>query len=125
MGKALALTVREEFGTSVQDFDVVVPVPETAYVSSLALAQALKVPFAFGLTKNRYSPRSFIVPGCKERLKAVNRKFGSIESHFKDKNVLIVDDSIVRGGTSREIVTMAREAGAARVVFASASPAIR
>jgi amidophosphoribosyltransferase len=126
MGLALADTIIQKLGPNLNDqIDAVIPVPETGYVSALALASRLNVPLALGLVKNTYCHRSFIVPTAEGRLKAVRRKLNTVRREFVGKNVLIVDDSIVRGGTSREIIKMAREAGAKKVIFASSSPAIR
>ncbi|KAF2720003.1 Amidophosphoribosyltransferase [Polychaeton citri CBS 116435] len=126
MGHALAQTALEELGADTCfQIDAVVPVPDSGYVSALALSQSLNIPLALGLVRNQYCQRTFILPGHEKRLKAVRRKLSPVASEFAGRNVLIVDDSIVRGSTSREIVRMARKAGARKVVFASSSPAIR
>lgn len=105
--------------------DVVVPVPDTSRPSALEMAKVLGVSYREGFIRNRYIGRTFIMPGQAIRKKSVRQKLNVMAMEFKDKNVLIVDDSIVRGTTSREIVQMAREAGARKVYFASAAPAVR
>lgn len=125
MGMALAQTCLRRLRKQAEEIDVVIPVPETSYVSAVELAKGLGKPLSLGLVKNRYSNRSFILPNQGQRIKAIQRKLSAVEDEIRGKNVLIVDDSIVRGSTSSEIVAMARRAGAAKVVFASASPAIR
>jgi amidophosphoribosyltransferase len=107
------------------DIDVVIPIPDTGRTSAIPLAHDLGVKYREGFIKNRYIPRTFIMPGQSVRKKSVRQKLNAIELEFKDKNVLLVDDSIVRGTTSREIIQMAREAGAKRVYFASAAPPVR
>ena len=107
------------------DIDVVIPIPDTSRVSAQVLAHRLDVKFREGLIKNRYIGRTFIMPGQSVRKKSVRQKLNAIELEFKDKNVLLVDDSIVRGTTSCEIIQMAREAGAKNVYIASAAPPVR
>lgn len=107
------------------DIDVVIPIPDSSRPAALPLANALGVAYREGFVKNRYIPRTFIMPGQSIRKKSVRQKLNAIELEFKDKNVLLVDDSIVRGTTSSEIVQMAREAGAKRVYVASAAPPVR
>ncbi len=107
------------------DIDVVIPIPDTSRVSAQVIAYELGVKFREGLMKNRYIGRTFIMPGQSMRKKSVRQKLNAISLEFKDKNVLLVDDSIVRGTTCRQIIDMAREAGARKVYFASASPAVR
>jgi amidophosphoribosyltransferase len=105
--------------------DVVIPIPESSRPSAMQLAQLLGIPYREGFVKNRYVGRTFIMPGQAVRKKSVRQKLNVIGSEFKGRNVLLVDDSIVRGTTSREIVQMAREAGARRVYLASAAPPVR
>ena len=123
MGEKLAekiLRERPDHG-----IDAVIPIPDTARTAASALAGALGVPFREGFVKNRYIGRTFIMPGQGERVKSVRRKLNAIPLEFNKKNVLLVDDSIVRGTTSRQIIQMAREAGAKNVYFASAAPPVR
>jgi amidophosphoribosyltransferase len=105
--------------------DVVIPIPETARTCALQTAHFLDVPFREGFVKNRYIARTFIMPGQAKRKKSVRLKLNTIRREFEGKNVLLVDDSIVRGTTANEIVQMAREAGAKKVFFCSAAPPIR
>lgn len=107
------------------DIDVVIPIPESSRPSALQLANRLGISFREGFVKNRYVGRTFIMPGQQLRRKSVRQKLNAIEIEFRGKNVLLVDDSIVRGTTSREIVQMAREAGANKIYFASAAPPVR
>lgn len=107
------------------DIDVVIPVPDTARTAALELANHLGVHYREGFIKNRYIARTFIMPGQMQRNRSVRQKLNAIGLEFKDKNVLIVDDSIVRGTTSGQIVQLAREAGAKKVYFASAAPPVR
>src|SRR5207253_1081730 len=108
-----------------QDIDVVIPIPDSSRPSALELANSLGLKYREGFVKNRYIGRTFIMPGQAIRRKTVRQKLNPIGMEFKDQVVLLVDDSIVRGTTSREIVQMAREAGARKVYFASASPPVR
>jgi len=108
-----------------QDIDSVIPIPDTSRTAASSLANELGVPMREGFVKNRYIGRTFIMPGQAIRRKSVRQKLNPMGIEFKDKVVLLVDDSIVRGTTSREIVSMAREAGARKVYFASASPPVR
>jgi amidophosphoribosyltransferase len=105
--------------------DAVIPIPDSSRPSALELATRLGVPFREGFVKNRYIGRTFIMPGQASRRKSVRQKLNAISQEFRGKNVMLVDDSIVRGTTSREIIQMARDAGAKKVYFASASPPVR
>ncbi len=107
------------------DIDVIIPIPDSSRPSALQLANHLGVDFREGFVKNRYVGRTFIMPGQQQRRKSVRQKLNAISVEFRGKNVLLVDDSIVRGTTSREIVQMAREAGAQKIYFASAAPPVR
>ncbi len=106
------------------DIDVVIPIPDTSRTSALQLANLLGVKYREGFIKNRYIGRTFIMPGQKQRKKSVRQKLNAIDLEFRDKNVLLVDDSIVRGTTSKQIIQMARDAGANKVYFASAAPPV-
>jgi amidophosphoribosyltransferase len=123
MGEQLAKKIRGM--PEANDIDVVIPIPDSSRPSALQLANTLGVTYREGFVKNRYIGRTFIMPGQALRKKSVRQKLNPIGMEFKDKVVLLVDDSIVRGTTSREIVQMAREAGAKKVYFASASPPVR
>jgi amidophosphoribosyltransferase len=107
------------------EIDVIIPIPESSRPSAMQCAQLLGIPYREGFVKNRYVGRTFIMPGQGVRKKSVRQKLNVITSEFKGRNVLLVDDSIVRGTTSREIVQMAREAGAKKVYLASAAPPVR
>lgn len=107
------------------DIDVVIPIPDSSRPSAMEMAHCLGLPYREGFVKNRYIGRTFIMPGQSVRRKSVRQKLNTISQEFKGKNVLLVDDSIVRGTTSREIVLMAREAGASKVYLASAAPPVR
>lgn len=123
MGEKLADKIRREFPE--HDIDVVIPIPDTSRTAALALATSLGVNYREGFIKNRYIGRTFIMPGQKLRKKSVRQKLNVIDIEFRDKNVLLVDDSIVRGTTSQQIVEMARDSGARKVYFASAAPPVR
>ncbi len=107
------------------DIDVVMPIPETSCTAALPMAHRLSVKYREGLVKNPYIGRTFIMPRQDERAHSVRRKFNTVQLEFQDKNVLLVDDSIVRGTTTQQIVQMAREAGARNVYLASAAPPVR
>mgnify|MGYP000582497411 CR=1 FL=1 len=123
MGESLAEKIKREWKDL--KIDVVIPIPDTSRPSALQLANALNVTYREGFIKNRYIGRTFIMPGQALRKKSVRQKLNPIGMEFKGKNVLLVDDSIVRGTTSFEIVQMAREAGARKVYMASAAPPVR
>jgi amidophosphoribosyltransferase len=123
MGEHLAGKIRRQHPDL--RIDVVIPVPDTSRPCALQLATSLGVAYREGFVKNRYIGRTFIMPGQTVRRKSVRQKLNAMALEFRDKNVLIVDDSIVRGTTSREIVQMARESGASKVFFASAAPPVR
>jgi amidophosphoribosyltransferase len=123
MGRKLAEKIQREWLP--HDIDVVIPIPDTSRTAAIALAQDLKVTYCEGFVKNRYIGRTFIMPGQKLRRGSVRMKLNAIKAEFNGKNVLLVDDSIVRGTTSKEIVQMARDAGAKKVYFASAAPEVR
>jgi len=123
MGQALARKILNEWPD--HDIDVVIPVPDTSRTSALPLAYDLSVKYREGFIKNRYIGRTFIMPGQEQRKRSVRQKLNAIDLEFRNKNVLLVDDSIVRGTTSRQIIQMARDAGARKVYFASASPPVR
>ena len=123
MGEYLADQIRK--GMPAGEIDVVMPIPDSSRPAALELANQLGVPYREGFIKNRYIGRTFIMPGQAVRKKSVRQKLNAISVEFKGKTVLLVDDSIVRGTTSREIVQMAREAGAKKVIFASAAPPVR
>src|SRR5258705_6966941 len=107
------------------EIDVVIPIPESSRPSAMPLAKVIGKPYREGFLKNRYVGRTFIMPGQGARKKSVRQKLNAIGLEFKNRNVLLVDDSIVRGTTSKEIVQMAREAGARKVYLASAAPPVR
>ena len=123
MGEKLAAKIEREWGGV--DIDVIIPIPDTSRTAALQLSYKLDIVYREGFIKNRYIGRTFIMPGQAERKKAVRQKLNAIDLEFKGKNVLLVDDSIVRGTTSKQIIQMAREAGANKVYFASAAPPVR
>ncbi|KAJ8480714.1 hypothetical protein ONZ45_g15561 [Pleurotus djamor] len=125
MGDALADEVQRVLSENNLSVDVVIPVPDTSRVAALNLAQKLKLPYREGFIKNRYVGRTFIMPGQQMRKKNVRRKLNAMALEFADKNVLLVDDSIVRGTTSKEIIQMAKDVGAKKVIVASCAPPIR
>ena len=123
MGEKLAEKIQRE--RPGHDIDVVIPIPDSSRTSALSVAHMLGVKYREGFIKNRYIGRTFIMPGQEMRKRSVKRKLNAIDLEFRDKVVLLVDDSIVRGTTSQQIIDMAREAGARKVYFASASPPVR
>jgi amidophosphoribosyltransferase len=123
MGEKLAQKILKQYPD--HDIDVVIPIPDTSRTSALQAAYTLNRPFREGFIKNRYIARTFIMPGQATRKKSVRLKLNTIKSEFAGRNVLLVDDSIVRGTTAHEIVQMARDAGARKVYFSSAAPPIR
>lgn len=122
MGEKLAKKILKKYPD--HDIDVVIPIPDTSRSSALELANTLGVRYREGFMKNRYIGRTFIMPGQKQRKSSVKQKLNAMDLEFKNRNVLLVDDSIVRGTTSGQIVKMARDAGANKVYFASASPQV-
>ena len=123
MGEALAKKIARCWPD--HDIDVVIPIPDTSRTAALELAHSLGLKYREGFIKNRYIPRTFIMPGQQMRKRSVRQKLNAIDLEFKDKSVLLVDDSIVRGTTSGQIIRMARAAGARKVYFASAAPPVR
>lgn len=122
-GQRLAERLLESWAD--HDIDVVIPIPDSGRIAALQMAKTLNLPYREGFVKNRYVGRTFIMPGQALREKSVRRKLNAIENEFKGKNVLLVDDSIVRGTTSAQIIEMARDVGASKVYFASAAPPVR
>jgi amidophosphoribosyltransferase len=125
MGEHLAARILQHYSQHDHDIDVVIPIPDTGRTAAIPLAHQLDVKFREGFVKNRYIGRTFIMPGQQERKKSVRQKLNVIELEFRDKNVLLVDDSIVRGTTTQQIIQMARDAGAKKVYIASAAPPLR
>jgi amidophosphoribosyltransferase len=123
MGEKLAQKIQRDWPD--HDIDVVIPIPDTSRTAALQMANKLGVKYREGFIKNRYIGRTFIMPGQKMREKSVKQKLNAISLEFEGKNVLLVDDSIVRGTTSEQIIQMARDAGAKKVYFASAAPPVR
>ncbi|MFL6646540.1 MAG: amidophosphoribosyltransferase [Sulfurifustaceae bacterium] len=123
MGEKLAAKIKREWRDL--DIDVVIPIPDTSRTAALQMAYELDIKYREGFIKNRYIGRTFIMPGQAQRASSVRQKLNPIDLEFRGKNVLLVDDSIVRGTTSAQIVEMAREAGARKVYFASAAPPVR
>jgi amidophosphoribosyltransferase len=123
MGELLAEKIKRQ--RPEHDIDVVIPIPDTSRTSALQVAQLLGVKYREGFIKNRYIGRTFIMPGQEQRAKSVRNKLNAIDLEFRGKNVLLVDDSIVRGTTSAQIIDVARDAGAKAVYFASAAPPVR
>jgi amidophosphoribosyltransferase len=122
-GKRLAERILEQWPD--HDIDAVIPVPDSGRIAALQMANTLNLPYREGFVKNRYVGRTFIMPGQALREKSVRRKLNAIEHEFSGKNILLVDDSIVRGTTSQQIIEMARDVGAKKVYFASAAPPVR
>jgi amidophosphoribosyltransferase len=123
MGNRLATTIETHMDQG--DIDVVMPIPDSSRPAAMQVAQKLGIEYREGFYKNRYVGRTFIMPGQAQRKRSVRQKLNAMGTEFKGKNVLIVDDSIVRGTTSKEIVEMARAAGANKVTFTSAAPPVR
>jgi amidophosphoribosyltransferase len=123
MGEKLANKILREWPN--HDIDVVIPIPDTSTTSAMEMALRLGISLRHGFVKNRYIGRTFIMPGQHLRKKSVRSKLNAIDLEFNGKNVLLVDDSIVRGTTSQQIIQMARDAGAKKVYFASAAPPVR
>ena len=123
MGDRLADTIATHMDKG--DIDVVMPIPDSSRPAAMQVAQKLGIEYREGFYKNRYVGRTFIMPGQAQRKKSVRQKLNAMGTEFKGKNILIVDDSIVRGTTSKEIVEMARAAGANKVTFTSAAPPVR
>jgi len=123
MGDSLAETIKKH--VSLGDIDVVMPIPDSSRPAAMQVAKQLGIEYREGFFKNRYVGRTFIMPGQSLRKRSVRQKLNAMSTEFKNKNVLIVDDSVVRGTTSQQIVQMARSAGANKVTFTSAAPPIR
>lgn len=124
MGEKLANKIRRDWGDD-HGIDVVMPIPDTSRTAAIELANRLNIKYREGFMKNRYIGRTFIMPGQNQRKKSVRQKLNPIDLEFRGKNVLLVDDSIVRGTTCKEIIQMARDAGARQVFFASAAPPVK
>ena len=125
MGDLLAETAKKELAKAGIVVDVVIPVPDTSRVAALQCAQHLGIPYREGFVKNRYVGRTFIMPGQTQRRQNVRKKLNAMPIEFKDKVVMLVDDSIVRGTTSKEIIQMAKEVVAKKVICASCAPPVR
>ncbi len=123
MGRVLARKIAREWAD--HDIDVIIPIPDTSRTAALDMANELNVTYREGFIKNRYIGRTFIMPGQAVRRRSVRQKLNPIELEFRDKNVLLVDDSVVRGTTSQQIIQMSRDVGANKVYFASAAPPVR
>src|SRR5690606_24310091 len=123
MGERLAATIRRQLPLG--DIDVVMPVPDSARPSAMQTARSLGIEYREGFHRNVYVGRTFIMPGQARRKQGVRQKLNAMSSEFRGKNVLIVEDSVIRGTTSREIIEMARRSGANKVIFASAAPPVR
>ncbi|MBE8215068.1 MAG: amidophosphoribosyltransferase [Endozoicomonadaceae bacterium] len=123
MGKQLAKQILKTI--PIEDIDVVIPIPDSGRPAALEVSRELKLPYREGFVKNRYIGRTFIMSEQSERISSVRRKLNAMKTEFKDKNILLVDDSIVRGTTCKQLIELARESGAKKVYFCSASPPIR
>ena len=123
MGDRLAATIAKH--VDVSQIDVVMPIPDSSRPSAMQVARKLGIEYREGFYKNRYVGRTFIMPGQATRKKSVRQKLNAMSTEFQGKNVLLIDDSIVRGTTSKQIIQMARDAGAKSVIFASAAPPVR
>jgi amidophosphoribosyltransferase len=121
MGELVSTQVKEKNW----DIDVVMPVPDSARSTALQIATSMGVPYREGIVKNRYIGRTFIMPGQNVRKKSIRFKLNTIELEIRDKNILLVEDSIVRGNTAKKIIQLLRESGAKKVYFVSAAPALR
>jgi len=125
MGEALAHNIAKYHASLLETIDVVIPVPDSARISALRASYILQKPYCEGLIKNAYVGRTFIMPSQQERQKTLKMKLNTIDQEFRDKTVLIIDDSIVRGNTSKQIVEIVRKAGARQIIFASIAPPVR
>jgi len=125
MGEVLANKIRRQYSKLLDTIDVIMPVPDSARISALRASYILQKPYCEGLIKNNYIGRTFIMPSQSERKKNLKMKLNTINQEFRDKTVLIIDDSIVRGNTSMQIIEIIRKAGAKRVIFASIAPPVR
>ena len=123
MGEKLANKILREHPN--HDIDVVIPIPDTSCTAALPIAHRLGIKYREGIVKNRYVGRTFIMPEQEQRQKSVRRKLNAIDLEFRGKNVLLIDDSIIRGTTTKQVVQMARDAGAKKVYLASAAPTVR
>jgi amidophosphoribosyltransferase len=124
MGNKLAENIKKNYQDVLKQIDVVMPVPDSGRTAALQLSKNLNIEYSGGLVKNRYIGRTFIMSSQAERRNSVHKKLNTINSQFKGRNVLLVDDSLVRGNTSRKLIEMARAAGASKVFFATAAPPI-
>jgi amidophosphoribosyltransferase len=125
MGEAIAHKIQRQYPEWISAIDVVMPVPDSARISALRASYILQKPYCEGLIKNAYVGRTFIMPSQSERKKNLKMKLNTIDQEFRDKTVLIIDDSIVRGNTSMQIIEIIRKAGAKRIIFASIAPPVR
>jgi amidophosphoribosyltransferase len=125
MGNKLADKIITMYPDIKSIIDVIVPVPETSRITALQISQKLNIPYREGFVKNRYIPRTFILPGQEIRKKSVKLKLNTIKTIFDGKNILIVDDSIVRGTTCMQLIQIAKHAGAKQIFFSSAAPMVK